>query len=84
MSIINMLGHSRILAIPGSGVVFTLLLVFAICIMLVRKALKKTSHDKDPVRTVSAPAQVAQGVAPGVIAAIAAAVGEYRKSETEE
>ena len=76
-----MLEQSEILTAPGMGSVFLVLVLF--CYLIVSKIIKakRNSNDANALQIgVSTPSQAA-GVsnAKGVVAAITAAVTEYRK-----
>jgi oxaloacetate decarboxylase gamma subunit len=84
MTIIEMLGQSGILSILGMGVVFGFLVIMIICVSLSGKLIHALGLDKDVLP--SAPAATAAPAAAAVttineaeIAAISAAVSEYRK-----
>ena len=79
MTIIEMLGQSGTMAIIGMGIVFSFLLVLIISVTLMGKimaALGLTKEDAPQTQAGRAPAAVNQTA---VVAAIGAAVTQYRK-----
>ena len=83
IGMLEMLDNSGILTAPGAGAVF--LVVALICVMLFRKMAKAGTADKKPGNElntgVSVPSQADEiKNTNSVIAAITAAVNEYRKS----
>ena len=88
MTILEMLEQSAILTVLGVGVVFSFLLIMIICVTLMGKIIGylesgKNNQDQEAVtqEEVTA-AQAAQKAENGrIIAAITAAVNEYRKSQ---
>lgn len=79
MTIMEMLGQSGILTLLGMAVVFVFLWIMIIFVNLTGKVIHRMGLDKDV--DDKAPVSPAAGVSPGIIAAITAAVNEYRKSE---
>ena len=79
MTIMEMLGQSGVLAVLGMSVVFGFLVIMIIAITVVGKIMQASGAGKEaaPARTGStAPAAGADN---GTIAAISAAINEYRK-----
>jgi oxaloacetate decarboxylase gamma subunit len=86
MTIIEMLGQSGVLTVLGMAVVFSFLLIMIVCVTISGKVIHTLGLDKDASQPASqsaaaGPAKAASG-RPGVVAAITAAVAEYRKTET--
>lgn len=82
MTIIEMLGQSGVLTVLGMAVVFSFLLIMIVCVTVSGKVIHTLGLDKDASQPAAAgPAKAASG-RPGVVAAITAAVAEYRKTET--
>ena len=82
MTIVEMLGQSGILSLLGMAVVFGFLFILVITISTVGKTMQRLEAKNE-----SGPQAAAGGAAPAsskdgaeVIAAISAAVSEYRKS----
>jgi oxaloacetate decarboxylase gamma subunit len=83
MTIAEMFGQSGILALLGMGIVFSFLIILIVFMTLVAKTIHALGWDAD----VQAPKQVSAAAAAGaptnnaaVIAAVSAAVNEYRKN----
>jgi oxaloacetate decarboxylase gamma subunit len=83
MTIIEMLQQSAILTVLGMAVVFVFLWVMIACVNGVGTLVRRFGWDKD----VQVPKNEAPGntgrAAPGVTAAISAAVSEYRKKQPD-
>jgi Na+-transporting methylmalonyl-CoA/oxaloacetate decarboxylase gamma subunit len=79
-----MLEQSGILAAPGMGSVFLVVVLF--CFIIVKKIITARGMIKDAdtlPAELSSPSPAAEvNIAPGVVAAIVAAVTEYRKSHS--
>ena len=80
MTIIEMLGQSGILSVLGMGVVFGFLIIMIIAITAVGKVINALGIDKGDAATAPAQAAPAASSEAPVIAAISAAVNEYRQS----
>jgi oxaloacetate decarboxylase gamma subunit len=78
MTIMDMLEQSGILTLLGMGVVFGFLIIMVISISLVGKIIHAMGADTD----VAQPAKPAPAGSAPVIAAITAAVTEYRKTNS--
>jgi oxaloacetate decarboxylase gamma subunit len=84
MTILEMLEQSAVLTVLGMAVVFLFLWVMIICISLTGKLVHKAGWDKDIPPSGTMPSKHPDGTAKSnVIAAISAAVREYRKTEKE-
>ena len=86
MTILEMLEQSGVLTLLGMGVVFGFLVIVVICVSAMGKIVHALGADKDvgaPQAAVSPPPQTG-GAAKntGVVAAITAAVDEYRKDNS--
>ena len=83
MTILEMLEQSAILTVLGVGIVFSFLLIMIVCVTLMGKIIRYLEPDKDiETQEAETAAQTAQKVENGpIIAAITAAVTEYRKSQ---
>jgi oxaloacetate decarboxylase gamma subunit len=82
MTILEMLEQSTILTVLGMAVVFLFLWLMIICINLTGKLIHKMNWDKDVSPSETTPPKHPEGTAnSNVIAAISAAVQEYRKTE---
>jgi oxaloacetate decarboxylase gamma subunit len=81
MTIFEMLGQSGVLAVLGMSVVFGFLVVLVVSISLAGKLIQALGWNRE--EAAGAPAGGAAGTAGqgAVIAAITAAVNEYRKTE---
>ena len=82
MTILEMLGQSAILTVLGVGIVFGFLLIVVVVVSQFERVFKPrgSKANKEPVAPASASAPVSQctGVSPQLVAAITAAVHEYR------
>jgi oxaloacetate decarboxylase gamma subunit len=78
MTIAEMFGQSGVLALLGMGVVFGFLIVLIVCITVAGKIIHALGLDKETPAAKSAPASGSSLNAP-VVAAISAAVRQYRK-----
>ncbi|GHV75582.1 hypothetical protein AGMMS49942_04030 [Spirochaetia bacterium] len=76
MTIVDMLGQSGVLTLLGMGIVFSFLIILIISVTLVGKFIHAIGADND----VAQPATTTGGGTAPVIAAITAAVTEYRKT----
>ena len=83
MTILEMLEQSAILTVLGVGVVFSFLLIMIICVSLMGKIIGYLESGKNNQAQESTTAtQAVNEVENGrIIAAITAAVTEYRKSQ---
>ena len=88
MTILEMLEQSAILTVLGVGVVFSFLLIMIICVTLMGKIIRtlesgKNNQDQEAAtQELATTAQAVNKVENGpIIAAITAAVNEYRKSQ---
>ena len=80
MTIIEMLEQSGVLTILGMAVVFSFLWIMIICVSLTGKLIRALGLDREKGQENNQRIEGASGnAAPGVIAAITAAVSEYRK-----
>ena len=77
MTIMEMLQQSAVLTVLGMAVVFAFLAIMIFCIDLTGKLIRKAGLDKD----ISEDKQTVpdKEVKPEIIAAISAAITEYRK-----
>ena len=86
MTILDMLEQSGVLTLLGMGVVFGFLVIVVICVSAMGKVVHALGADKDvgAPQTAVSPSSQAGGAAKntGVIAAITAAVNEYRKNNS--
>ena len=78
-----MLEQSAILTVLGVGIVFSFLIIMIICVTLMGKIIRYLKPDIDiEDQEAETAAQTAQKAENGrIIAAITAAVNEYRKSQ---
>ena len=88
MTILEMLEQSAILTVLGVGIVFSFLIIMIICVTLMGKIIRtlesgKNNQDQEAATQEAAiAAQAVKKVENGpIIAAITAAVNEYRKSQ---
>jgi len=88
MTILEMIEQSAILTVLGVGIVFAFLLIMIICVTLMGKIIRFLESGKniqDQETTTQEEATAAQSVKivenGPIIAAITAAVTEYRKSQ---
>ena len=82
MTIIEMLEQSGVLTILGMAVVFAFLWIMIICVSFTGKLVKAFGLDKEKGGENSQETEGTSGKATtGVIAAISAAVSEFRKKE---
>jgi len=88
MTILEMLEQSAILTVLGVGIVFSFLIIMIICVTMMGKIIRylesgKNIQDQEAATQESATAaQAVNKVENGpIIAAITAAVNEYRKSQ---
>jgi sodium pump decarboxylase gamma subunit len=82
MTILELMEHYGISALPGTGIVLMALIILIVIVMRIDKAITARYPPK-PETTAAptfAPAYAASGDGAAVTAAIAAAVNEYRKS----
>jgi oxaloacetate decarboxylase gamma subunit len=79
MTIAQMFGQSGVLALLGMGVVFGFLVLLIISITLLGKVVHALGMDKDPAKAAVAGAQATGQLDGGVVAAIGAAIKQYRK-----
>ncbi len=79
MTIFDMFGQSAVLALLGMAVVFSFLIILVLTVLALGKLVKAFGLDKDvaprPLVATAAPSKDA-----AVVAAIGAAVAEYRKT----
>jgi oxaloacetate decarboxylase gamma subunit len=77
-----MFGQSAILTVLGMTVVFAFIWLMIICMGVFARLINRLGWDKDiqPVKK-EIPADTGEAIAPEVVAAISAAVTEYRKTE---
>jgi oxaloacetate decarboxylase gamma subunit len=83
MTIAEMFGQSGVLTLLGVGVVFGFLIILVLFMTLVAKIIHALGWDIDAQEGQSAqsvPAAAAAGNNAAVVAAITAAVNEYRKT----
>ncbi|HON14063.1 MAG TPA: OadG family protein [Treponema sp.] len=83
MTIAEMFGQSGVLTLLGMGVVFGFLIILVLFMNLVAWIIKALRWDIDAQEGQSAqasPAAAAAGNSAAVVAAISAAVNEYRKT----
>jgi oxaloacetate decarboxylase gamma subunit len=82
MTIAEMFGQSGILALLGMGIVISFLLILIAFMTLVAKAIQALGWDKEsePAQVSAAPARAA-GTNSAVMAAISAAVKQYRNKQ---
>jgi oxaloacetate decarboxylase gamma subunit len=77
-----MLEQSALLAVFGMAIVFLFLWIMIICVDLTGKLIRKTGWDKDIAALETAPSKHPGGTEnANIVAAITAAVHEYRKTE---
>jgi oxaloacetate decarboxylase gamma subunit len=82
MTIPEMLEQSALLTVLGMVIVFLFLWIMIICVNLTGRLFHKTGLDKDTPDSETAPRKGPGGaVKPDIIAAITAAVREYRKKK---
>ena len=83
MTIIEMLQESAALAALGISIVFSFLILLVICITLVGKVIRALDFGKkiQDKGTADADTIVKKGENDSIIAAITAAVNEYRKPQ---
>jgi oxaloacetate decarboxylase gamma subunit len=88
MTILEMLEQSAILTVLGVGIVFSFLLIMIICVTLVGKIIRFLESGKDDEaqesttqESTTATQAVNKAENGPIIAAITAAVNEYRKSQ---
>ena len=83
MTIFDMLGQSGVLTILGMAIVFGFLFILVICVTMMGKVIQKLGFTVDVLepKPTAASGSDAAGASSGVIAAIGAAVSEYRKTE---
>ena len=84
MTILEMLGQSAILTVLGVGIVFSFLLIVVIVVSQFERVFKPSggqAANMEPVvlATSSPSTSPVTGVSPQLVAAITAAVHEYRK-----
>ena len=81
MTIAEMFGQSGVLALLGMGIVFSFLIILIVCMTLMAKLIRAFGWDADVQAPKHAPA-VAGGATndAAVVAAVTAAVNEYRKT----
>ena len=84
MTILEMLGQSGVLTLLGMGVVFGFLIIVVICVSAMGKVVHALGADKDVTAPKAAVTPPSGGSAknPAVVAAITAAVDEYRKDNS--
>jgi len=83
MTILEMLEQSAILTVLGVGIVFLFLIIMIICVTLMGKIIRylesgKNIQDQEAATAAQAVKKVENGP---IIAAITAAINEYRKSQ---
>ena len=78
MTIVEMLGQSGVIALLGMGVVFGFLVILVIAISLMGKIIGTTGNAGD---AAVLPAQAGADNNSQVMAAISAAVNEYRRKK---
>jgi oxaloacetate decarboxylase gamma subunit len=79
MTIAEMFGQSGVLALLGMGVVFGFLIILIVCVTVAGKAIHALGLDREaPAKSAPAPAP-SSGLNASVVAAIGAAVHQYRK-----
>ena len=76
MTILDMLGQSAILTVLGVGIVFSFLFIVVVVVSQFERVFKPRGSKEAPIAT----APQSTGVSPQLVAAITAAVVEYRKS----
>ena len=82
MTIIEMLEQSGVLTILGMAVVFAFLWIMIICVSFTGKLVKAFGLDREKGQENNQRIEGTSGnPAPGVVAAITAAVSEFRKKE---
>jgi len=88
MTILEMLEQSAILTVLGVGIVFSFLIIMIICVALMGKIIRTLESGKNiqdqeaATKEAATAAQAVKKVENGrIIAAITAAVNEYRKSQ---
>ena len=83
MTIFQMLNQSGILAVLGMGVVFSFLILLVVSVSLSGNIIRALGASKKKnLQSEEAPSPVT-GESGGLTAAIAAAVNEYRKKNTQ-
>jgi oxaloacetate decarboxylase gamma subunit len=85
MTIAEMLEQSAILTVLGMATVFVFLWFMIICVNMIAKLVHKIGWDKDVRQSLNTPPpQKSTGaVGPEIIAAITAAITEYRERDEE-
>jgi oxaloacetate decarboxylase gamma subunit len=80
MTIGEMFGQSVVLTVLGMTVVFAFIWLMIICMGVFARLIKRLGWDKDaPSAKREIPANTGETIAPEIVAAISAAVMEYRK-----
>lgn len=82
MTIAEMFGQSGVLALLGMGIVFSFLIILIVFMTLVAKIIHALGWDADvqAPKQAGAAAPVSGAANAAVIAAVSAAVNEYRKT----
>jgi oxaloacetate decarboxylase gamma subunit len=85
MTILEMLEQSALLAILGMAIVFFFLWILIICVNVTGSVIRKMGWDKDITASLAVPSKrPGEAAQPGLVAAITAAVQEYRKTERND
>ena len=83
MTIFQMLNQSGILSVLGMGIVFSFLIILVICVSISGSIFRILEAGKKAGVLPEEGALPVSGGAGGIAAAIAAAVSEYRKNNTQ-